>query len=367
MGLLGIGCALPSMDDLGDTKRLEIGRVFESPFEVTEYKCAARAHFESDKSFYCGRSSAATGRYGGVYLQGCGELPDGRTVSILWSNSTAIETFSGCERRFGVIDAPTTATGATPTPYRSCAIDTKVVPFGTHLQFRDHSGTLRCCEGNDRGSAIRGRKLDFFIASTALAKTTPSTQVTVVAGCDATAAHHPTRDFVTVKGYNASANHTTVRINAQSTDATGKRAARFILAVALQPGDFEDLRKLDVGESGMSLLHQALTSPEKRPRIGTRSSWMQHNPRTGVVDPPLVFFGASANATRIENKALKAPPSTTGSYGYLTVYFFRVTSEDPTASDEDLLERLHWNAGRSIAALGEDVTVLSRLTKPLAE
>ncbi len=367
MGLLGIGCALPSLELNSDAPKLQVGRVLGSDFRVTEYKCAARKHFTSDESFYCGTSTAATGGYGGVYMQGCGELPDGRTVSILWGKSSVPAVFSGCGKRFGIIKAPTTSTGATPIPYRSCAIDPAVIPYGTSLQFKDHSGAVRCCQGNDRGGAIKGRKLDLFIPSTTLAKTTERTEVRVVASCGAAvdeAFEEPiSRDFLTVLAYGESESYARARINAQSARSdSGERSATFMLAVMLPGETLDALKGANVGESGLGLLRLAMEGSDSDP-LGPGSRWAFRTSPDGAAalgGPPLIFFDLAKDATRLEGIDVRTLPKSGGTYAYLSVYFFRLQDGQANGTVNAILSRL-----RSSDNLEEQVEVTSRSTQPL--
>jgi hypothetical protein len=168
------------------------------------------------------------------------------------------------------------------------------------------------------------------------------------------------QDFVTVLSYGEGANgHASARVHAQSTDPSGDRAARFVLAVALPSSDFERLKTLNIAESGMALLRQALTEPNRRP-LGNNTSWMLSGSSAGNAESPLIFFDDSTRAARIENRTLNTPAGMPGSFGYLAVYFFRALGDANTQSAPGLLERL-----RTTENLDTAVEVQSRLTKAL--
>lgn len=57
-------------------------------------------------------------------------------------------------------DATTTAMGPPPIPYKTIAVDPKVIPLGTNLVIKDDRGNTYYVQATDTGGAIKGRKID---------------------------------------------------------------------------------------------------------------------------------------------------------------------------------------------------------------
>ena len=55
-----------------------------------------------------------------------------------------------------------TATGEAPVHLSTCAVDPRVIPYGTTLLIVGNNGRQLVCRANDCGSGIRGSRLDIF-------------------------------------------------------------------------------------------------------------------------------------------------------------------------------------------------------------
>lgn len=57
-------------------------------------------------------------------------------------------------------DSTYTATGETPIPYQTVAVDPSIIPLGTSLKIERSDGSVYYVKANDTGGAIKGNKID---------------------------------------------------------------------------------------------------------------------------------------------------------------------------------------------------------------
>lgn len=190
-GLCAIGaalgaCAPTTLDSLNAKAELELGTRMH--INLTTYKCALASDFASAEAFYCGRSATREG-YGGVYMQGCGfddmnysGTGEARYISIQWS-SVGETLYSGCGKRFTAVSTPVTASGAPAVPGRTIAVDPGKIPLGSHvlLDFVE-SGEQQtvCVEATDKGSAIQGNDIDYFLPPNKIAFSDPAASARII-------------------------------------------------------------------------------------------------------------------------------------------------------------------------------------------
>lgn len=108
-----------------------------------------------------------------LVMEGTGALLDGRTVNVAGRCRCG---FSPCFSVLGAGERWGVGVGDRPlTPYRSVAVDPRVVPIGTHLYIRELDGVHipgrppwggfvhdGCVVADDRGGGVRGHQLDLY-------------------------------------------------------------------------------------------------------------------------------------------------------------------------------------------------------------
>ena len=142
---------------------------FDEPDEI-EYQRADAVDIYNRRGFYVGAFSAKFIWH--LRMEGSGLLADGRVVNYSgackYGTGTCFEQLDAREFPFG-----RGARRRTLIPFKSVAVDPRVVPLGEPLYIPEFDG-LRlpdgsvhdgCVRADDTGGGIKQRKLDFFVVS----------------------------------------------------------------------------------------------------------------------------------------------------------------------------------------------------------
>lgn len=94
------------------------------------------------------------------------EEPESEPESLGWFEVTAYCACKDCcgkspgDKGYGI-----TATGTVATEGRTIAVDPKVIPYGTEVQFIGPDGEMHTYVAEDTGGAVKGRSIDLYFAS----------------------------------------------------------------------------------------------------------------------------------------------------------------------------------------------------------